>query len=187
MEELEVRERGVINQRQRVNVAHAGAVEGLGEVKLVAFLVDAHAVRAKRPVEDGVLEPDLGRAAARRHAPDGRLEGVGHVEVTVLVERKVVNEERGGRIERGLKHGKKRRGIHALLSRLHIDFQDAQSFINHEEVVILAKRDAGNRVQWAGLALDGDRPLERASVHIVGEDFRRHEVAGNAEIRRSGN
>lgn len=148
MEEGQVRQRRVIDERQRVNVANAGAVEGLGEVKLLAFLVDANTVRAKWPIDDGALEPDLGRAAARGHTPDGRLEGVGHVEVTVFVERQIVDQVGRGRVERGLKHGEKRRGINALLSGLDIDFQDAQRFINHEEVVILAKRDAGDRIQW---------------------------------------
>src|SRR5262249_2687161 len=132
-------------------------------------------------------EPDLGCAAAGRHAPDGGLERIGDVEIAVLVEGEVVEQDGSGRIEGGVVDRIERSGVDRLVPVLETDFDDAEAFIGDVEVVVLIGRYAGNGFEGAGLIFHSDGPDEGAGMFVETEDLGRLEIAGHTESGGAGN
>lgn len=98
----ELRGGGLGNEREAEDCAGEVVANGDGDVEALALLVDANAVDAEGEVdvagETGVGEPELGGAAAGGDFVDGGLEGVGYVEIPLVVKGQIV-EQRG--LDRG--------------------------------------------------------------------------------------
>src|SRR5205085_6861210 len=139
MKDLQVARRRRSHERQCIDFAareaeHADAFGRDREEELGAVGADAQAVGAEGRVELARLKPDLRLPTARRDAPDGRLERVGLVEITGLIEGYVVRQRRQieerGRAGRGCGGARRqvweRRGIDRLLARADVYAHDSE-------------------------------------------------------------